>query len=263
MEMIKRILNLIRFRIVEVLYYSTTNTIYLGSKYGGWRFVPDRGLHGGVYVGVGCGEDISFDIELIKHYNPRKVALIDPTPRSIEHVENTLVKKENNRLNEYNDSGLQSIDSYDMNGIDRSSIQFFKKALWNDICKLDFFPPQDKNHVSHSIHNLQDVEETSNNKITVETITLSSVLKEMDVDHIELLKLDIEGAEIEVLEYMIKQNIRPTQICIEFDELGLNKSNLWKRPRRIIRELKRVGYRCVWSNGKTDYLFILNKNRST
>lgn len=259
MNALKRILNLLRFRIKEVLYFKTANTIYLGSKYGGWRFIPSNDLQGGVYVGAGCGEDISFDLELIKYFNPKKIALIDPTPRSIEHVEKTLSRLDSNPRCGYGNSGLQSIESYDMNGIDRDSIKFFKKALWNDICTLDFYLPADRNHVSHSLHNLQEVEDTLNNKITVKTMTMSDVLSEIDAVHIDLLKIDIEGAEIEVLENMLEQNILPTQICVEFDELGLNKRSLWKRPRRIIHALKRAGYRCVWSNGKTDYLFKLNE----
>ena len=37
-----------------------------------------------------------------------------------------------------------------------------------------------------------------------------------------MLKIDIEGAEIEVIENMFR-HIKPTQICVEFDEL--NKFN--------------------------------------
>lgn len=259
MNFIKRIFNLLRFRIVEVLIFNTVNTIYLGSKYGGWRFFNDKSLRGGVYVSAGCGEDISFDIEFIKKYKPRKVALIDPTPRSIVHVENTLARGNNYPLCNYSDNGSQDINSYDLRGIDRSSIKFFKKALWNEVGSIDFFSPLDKNHVSHSIHNLQEVENNPYNKISVETTTLNNVLLEMDINHIDLLKLDIEGAEIELLLYMIKHKIMPTQICVEFDELSMKKSNFWKRPKIVIRELKRVGYRCVYSNGKTDYLFLLKK----
>jgi hypothetical protein len=42
-------------------------------------------------------------------------------------------------------------------------------------------------------------------------------------EHINLLKLDIEGAEIKVLEQMFDDNIYPNYLCIEFDLLLKNK----------------------------------------
>jgi len=34
--------------------------------------------------------------------------------------------------------------------------------------------------------------------------------------HIDLLKIDIEGAEYQVLDNMLHENILPTILCIEF-----------------------------------------------
>ena len=45
--------------------------------------------------------------------------------------------------------------------------------------------------------------------------TLKSIMKEKKIKHIDLLKLDIEGEEYKVIPNMFKDNIYPTQICIE------------------------------------------------
>jgi hypothetical protein len=41
-----------------------------------------------------------------------------------------------------------------------------------------------------------------------------------EIDHIDILKLDIEGAENQVIPSLLKKRIFPTQILVEFDEIG-------------------------------------------
>ena len=44
-----------------------------------------------------------------------------------------------------------------------------------------------------------------------------NIMEEHNHRHIDLLKIDIEGAEIEVLEQMLLDNIKPTYLLVEFD----------------------------------------------
>jgi len=57
---------------------------------------------------------------------------------------------------------------------------------------------------------------------------------------IDVLKMDIEGAEYEVLWDLLGCGIRPRQILVEFHhrwpELGI------ERTRRAVRELNQAGY---------------------
>ena len=54
--------------------------------------------------------------------------------------------------------------------------------------------------------------------------SLSTIMKEKNIDKIDLIKMDVEGEEYRVLPNMIKSNIFPTQICIEFHNFHLDGS---------------------------------------
>src|SRR5215510_3727340 len=57
----------------------------LGTRYGGWTFVPSVELRtGGLVISCGAGEDISFDIELARQFDCQ-IVIVDPTPRAINH----------------------------------------------------------------------------------------------------------------------------------------------------------------------------------
>jgi FkbM family methyltransferase len=156
----------------------------LGSDYGGW-VVPTEIIRPKMvcYCG-GVGEDISFDLALINRFGCT-VHAFDPTPRSIAYV-GRLVPKEN--------------------------FHFYPYGLWNEARILKFFAPQNPNHVSHSIKNIQDTSEY------FEAICkpISEILVELGHDHLDLLKIDIEGAEFEVIEDLVAHNICPLIMCVEF-----------------------------------------------
>ena len=60
--------------------------VKLGTEYGGW-YVPTSLIEKGtICYCVGAGEDISFDIDLIRNFRS-EIFVFDPTPRSISHIE--------------------------------------------------------------------------------------------------------------------------------------------------------------------------------
>ena len=68
--------------------------------------------------------------------------------------------------------------------------------------------------------------------------------------NIDLLKLDIEGAGLEVMKDMITDNILPTQIITEFeysedDNFDENDFNEWSyKVERVIKLYREKGYKC-------------------
>jgi FkbM family methyltransferase len=62
------------------------------------------------------------------------------------------------------------------------------------------------------LHSL--VQPRSENKIRVKTCTLDSIIEKLHIDNIRLIKIDVEGAEIEVIKGAIKTIVkhRPTII---------------------------------------------------
>jgi hypothetical protein len=58
---------------------------------------------------------------------------------------------------------------------------------------------------------------------------------------IDLLKLDIEGAEVNVLNNMLDDNIFPRYLCVEFD-LKLKCKDTKNETEQIINRLLSSGY---------------------
>ena len=70
--------------------------------------------------------------------------------------------------------------------------------------------------------------------------TLTTIMKDLGHERIDVLKMDIEGAEYSVLEGLLGSAVRPVQILVEFHHRfsSLNKSQTLK----AIRELRQAGY---------------------
>ena len=63
--------------------------------------------------------------------------------------------------------------------------------------------------------------------------------------HIDLLKLDIEGAEIETVNQMLDDNIHPNYVLIEFDLLLKNKDPGNTTKQLVDRMITREGYKML------------------
>jgi FkbM family methyltransferase len=158
----------------------------IGSTYGGW-FVPVDLIKSDwiCYLG-GVGEDITFDLGLIDRFNCHVFAF-DPTPRAIAHV--------------------QKIGS-------AKNFNFVKLGLWSCSKELRFYVPKDSSHVSHSVTNLQGTDDY----FVAKCSSIDHIMNDFKHKKLDLLKLDIEGAEHEVISSLLKKNISPKVICIEFDQ---------------------------------------------
>jgi len=159
----------------------------LGSDYGGWIVPADLIKPDWICYCAGVGEDITFDLELIKRFSCNVFAF-DPTPRSKAHVERV--------------AGTNP------------KYHFFKFGLWSSDARLKFYAPRDPDHVSHSILNLQGTTEY----FEAECKRLSTIAKELGHDHVDLLKLDIEGAEHEVLKNLMEEDVAVKVLCVEFNQ---------------------------------------------
>jgi hypothetical protein len=128
-------------------------------------------------------------------------------------------------------------------------------ALWNKQERLKFFPPENPNGISFSIGNLHG---TSSGVIEVETTTIPKLLSQSQSAKINILKLDIEGAEFEVLEHMFASHIFPDQILVEVDEfLFLSLANIIKGF-RVLRLICKNGYDCLNKSDDYEYTFKLS-----
>ena len=201
----------------------TADLVRLGSDLCGW-WLPESILRpGALAYCVGAGEDISFDLAL--HDRGMHVVTIDPTPRAQTHVKAVAPKSDR--------------------------FAFVPVGLWDTATELRFYYPRDPTAAACSILNLQRTSEYFTAKVN----TLRKLMDDLGHNHIDVLKVDIEGAEHRVIESFIADGIRPEVLCVEFDQpVPL------RRVLRSIRLVQRSGYRLVrielWN-----YTFVSTTNK--
>jgi len=209
--------------------------IRLGTDYGGW-IIPDGILDADSVVWcVGAGEDISFDVALIARYGC-SVHCIDPTPRAAAHVEQLRAATEQGQPMPING---QPDQLYDVNLEGLTRLRFHPVGLYDRDEVLRFYEPRKSEHVSHSIVNLQ----STAGYFEAQCRSPRSLTDKLGHDRIDLLKLDIEGAEHVVLDHLQAERIFPRVLCIEFDYAALGGRR--REAVAHLRRLARAGYTLV------------------
>ena len=227
----------------------------IGTDYGGWKFKDCDSLYGSTIIAGGCGEDISFDIGFASHYNA-KVIMVDPTPRAVSHVRSVFALLGNSAKTTYVEGGKQPTTSYDLTTLTQANFEFIEKALWDCQDVVNFYPPPNIEHVSHSIGNWQGGFSKTGDHIKVETTTVKDIVDQYGINELELIKFDIEGAEIEVIEQMLKDNIFPKQILVEYDELQVENDYSKQRHSRVNSSLLNSGYVIVNIDNINNYSYV-------
>jgi len=199
----------------------------LGAKGGSWVIPTDRLNSGSVCYCVGCGEDISFDLSLMQSIGC-EVHGFDPTPRAIRYVTDI----------------TRNLEGYHFNAF----------GLWSCDDQLQFFAPREESHVSHSLVNLQ----RTTKFVEVPVRRLSGVMQDNGHDHIDLLKLDIEGAEYAVIDSILQDELEISVLCVEFDEFWNPLDRGFRhRIRDRCQRLASRGYQLVDFRGNGNYTFLL------
>lgn len=187
----------------------TTNSLWYGSEYGGFYVCPDDLDDNSIVYSFGIGEDISFDLDLIRHHNC-KVFGFDPTPKSIKWI------------------GQQQLPS---------NFQFFPFGIGKVTGMVKFFMPRNDEHVSGSMVQNKN---TGTRTIDVLLKSFEDIGRELKHRRIDILKMDIEGAEYEVLPKIVESNVEIRQILIEFHHRSV--SNGKELSEKAILLLKSCGY---------------------
>lgn len=200
---------------------------YHGSDACGWNIIRGSLNRTSVVVDIGLGEDISFSQSLIDKYG-LVVHGFDPTPRSINYVKS--LKQDNFILYECG-IGIKS-------GITK------------------FFLPKNKNHVSGSIIQEQHL---GLEEVQVELVTIGDVYKILNCKRIDLLKLDIEGAEYDLIaSQQFKEFSKHIgMVCIEFHHRW--KSCGRKSTLDAVVILDELGFKCAWHSVYTNEEFLFVK----
>lgn len=184
-----------------------------GNRFAQWTFCPDNIDKHSVIYSFGAGEDVSFDLKLIEHYH-LQVQGFDPSPRSIEWVGG---QKLSEKFHFY-PYGLAAIDG-----------------------SITFSEPAEQNIHSLKISDMEVEGDAGLKTHKLPVHRLSTIMQNLKHDKIDILKMDIEGAEYEVIEDILEASLPISQILIEFHHrfknIGIGKTQ------KAISQLNNAGYR--------------------
>lgn len=176
------------------------------------RLVPDEP----VVFSLGVGEDVRFDLALIERHNAA-IHLFDPTPRSARYVENH-------------------------SNLDR--------AKFNQIAIADFDGVLDVyiDDFQDSLESTTSVSVVSRNSaassLQVPCKTIRTTMREKGICHIDILKIDVEGAGVAILEGLLDAEVYPTQIAGEFERppVASKLDSYFDKLRQIFERLRALDY---------------------
>lgn len=224
----------------------------LGTAYGGWIIPVDAGLdENSVCYLAGAGEDISFDCALVQRFGCR-VRIVDPTPRAINHFGQLVEAVSAGRRFPVNSS---TTDFYDLAPELLERLSFLPLGLADKDVELKFYMPKNPAHVSCSTVNLQKTEDF----FIAQCHRLATVMEQQGDAGLDLLKMDIEGAEYSVIRDLLASGPLPRLLLIEFDEAHTPlDGNADSRIGENIRQLVGAGMRCVAVEG-CNATFVRNR----
>lgn len=182
--------------------------VWLGGTYSGFYVNPELLSPQAVVYSVGVGEDISFDTGLLARYGG-KVFAFDPTPKSIAWI------------------ARQNLPP---------GFHFEPVGLGAATGPVDFFLPANPDFVSGSLH----LHEQLNEKISVPMETLADIMKRLGHTQLDVLKMDIEGAEYDVLDNLLAAPLPVKQLLIEFHDRFFPDGQA--RTRRAVAQLRQQGF---------------------
>jgi FkbM family methyltransferase len=211
------------------------NQKWYGNDYGGFYICPEmltpplprQNLADGIVVySAGVGEDVSFDMEIMKDFNCTIFAF-DPTPKSIEWI-----RKQNM-------PGNFIFFPYGISGKTET------QTLHLSNTSLDI-------SASIYVHHY-----TSNDDlVTVQMKSLDDIAREHNHAYVDILKMDIEGSEFQIIEHFPKTVVFG-QIVVEFHERFLKDGV--RHLQKSVKALKKQGYYCFAVSKHGDEYSFINK----
>lgn len=191
--------------------------------------IPDLLNNNSVVYSFGIGKDISFDSKLIRNHGC-SVFGFDPTPNSI-----TWMKQQKHS----------------------SLFKFFPFGISTMTGITTFYLPANPKYVSGSL--TADNTTPDHVAVEVEMKSLSDICHMLGHHHIDILKMDIEGAEYQVLENIMTLPITIDQICVEFHDR--NSPSLIPKSKATVDLLRKNGYEIVAASISFEEVTFVNKRK--
>lgn len=184
------------------------------AKEGGWWFHPDVLDENSIVYSLGIGEDVDFDLALIRRFD-LQVHAFDPTPSSIDWLAAR---------------GMPP------------NFHFHPWAVTAVDGVLKLFPRLKRDGSKSTVmYTMVADDRAQDDAIVVPAYCLASILAELGHGRIDILKMDIEGAEYEVLDSLLQSAVQPRQLLVEFHHrfAGIGP----EKTAKMIARLRGGGYR--------------------
>ena len=203
-------------------------TEFHGNRKGGWILCPDPLTRSSIVYSVGVGTNATFDRSVLARFGCCVYAF-DPTPAAVEYVERQDWP---------------------------AGFHFHPWGIADRDGEARFSPSRDSREPSHT---LLARPETADRAVSAPVLRLSSLMERLGHNQVDVLKMDVEGAEYGVIADLVQQRLAVGQLLVEFHHRfpGLRRSD----TNQTIRVLRESGYRlfAVSESGR-EYSF-LRKNR--
>jgi FkbM family methyltransferase len=157
----------------------------LGSEYGCWPLVTSNTSDKTVIYSFGVGEDISFDLHAIDLFRC-PVFAFDPTPRAVQWI------------------GQQQTPP---------QFHFMELGIGAAVGEMSFHSPTTPAHVSYTV---SDRRAASTKPVVARVANLRAIMQRLNHSQIDVLKMDVEGAEYAVIDNLADQGCLPQQLMVEF-----------------------------------------------
>lgn len=201
----------------------------LGTRYGGWWI--DTTIVGPqpLLIDCGLGEDISFPAAFLDHFPGGRVIGVDPNPRSLSYCRALCP------------AGMEILDA----------------ALWTRAGEtLAFHLPRQQAELPRGADGVSGSLEASHeyvmggDRIETVTVDLDSLLAHAERNACDVLKLDIEGAEYELLaDWVNSGRIASTrQLLVEFHH-GVTRHTM-ADTESAVTQLAAAGFRLIHTEGR-------------
>lgn len=206
---------------------------WLGNYYGGFFVASDFVNSASIVYSFGIGEDLSFDRALSDAFGCN-VMCFDPTPKSLAWVE----------------AQPEALTRH---------LKIFPYGLARKTHIAELFLPKNKDHVSGSIV-AQSVVDTGNS-VHVELKSIRDILAETGHNKIDVLKMDIEGAEYEFIDGLAASGVTVGQLLVEFH--GRFFPNEPSKTRNAVGCLRDNGYRLFACSDLFEEVSFIHESRLT
>ncbi|NTW51309.1 MAG: FkbM family methyltransferase [Chlorobiaceae bacterium] len=180
---------------------------------GGWTFSPIGLDSSSVVFSLGVANDIGFDTGIIELLCC-DVHAFDPTPRWIEWI-----KTQNTP----------------------SRFHFHPYAIGGRDGNIRMYPRIQKGKKSSTMLTLVDEGAGEGIAVDVPVKRIPTIMNELGIRKIDILKMDIEASEYEVIDDMLDSGVKPYQLLVEFHHRF--RSVPVDKTKSVVSKLQAAGYR--------------------